>query len=723
VTPDINLTPDELKVFLQEVDEQLQLLDEDIIRLEKEADNVDLLQEIFRAAHTLKGSSSMVGLNNMAELTHAMEDLLDRLRKKTLTVSPELVDALLQSLDALKVLKEDLEAGNEESIEIAPLVAALRGVAEPGDGGTSAKGPGASLEAAIAEDPAAQQRLEAASADGLDLYLVRAALSEDSDWAAVRFFQAVNEASGLGEVLCSVPSLEEIQQEKVGSDLQLLLATPESAETVRAAIDAVDDIRVADIAPWREQAKEGITTGEAAADAAGNENDADAKVIDLASKLQEKDSQAPEEPASRKLGDVAQTVRVDVERLDTLMNMVGELVVDRTRVKQISRALQARYREDELAHSLAETTAHIAKVVGELNESVMQMRMLPIGLLFNKFPRLVRDLARSTGKSVDFVMEGEDTEIDRSVIEKIKDPLVHLLRNAVDHGIESPEARKAAGKAVPAMIKLSAHHEQGQIVITLEDDGKGIDAQAIKEAAVKKGAITAETAERLSDAEALDLIFESGVSTAEKTTEVSGRGVGMDVVRKSVGVLNGHIELESRVGAGTTFTLRLPLTLAIFRGLLVSSRGIVSAIPLNYVQETIKLEPRLIRTILGGEVINLRGAVMPLIRLGAVCRADPTGADSEEDEYAVVVRVGDRPVALGVDALLEQQEVVVKSLGPYMGQPKGIAGASILGDGRVVLILDVASLTRAAVQGSLGMAETEKAGPGEPEVQEELRAA
>ena len=719
--PGPNITADELKVFLQEVDEQLQLLDEDIIRLEKEADNVDLLQEIFRAAHTLKGSSSMVGLNNMAELTHAMEDLLDRLRKKTLTVSSELVDALLQSLDALKVLKEDLEAGNEESIEIAPLVVALRQVAEPGEGGTSAKGPGASLEAAIAEDPAAQQRLEAASTDGLNVYAMRAAVDEESDWAAVRFFQAVNEASGLGEVLCSVPSLEEIQQEKVGSELQLLLATSESAEAVRAAIDAVDDITVADVAPWPGQTEGGATAGEAVPPA-GNENGADAKVIDLAGKLQEKDSQAAEEPG-RKLGDVAQTVRIDVDRLDLLMNMVGELVVDRTRVKQISRALQARYREDELAHSLAETTAHIAKVVDELNESVMQMRMLPIGMLFNKFPRLVRDLARSTGKSVDFVIEGEDTEIDRSVIEKIKDPLVHLLRNAVDHGVEGPEARKAAGKPVPAMIKLSAHHEQGQIAITLEDNGKGIDAQAIKEAAVKRGTIAAEAAERLSDAEALDLIFESGVSTAEKTTEVSGRGVGMDVVRKSIGVLNGHVELESRVGAGTTFTLRLPLTLAIFRGLLVSSRGIVSAIPLNYVQETIKLEPRLIRTILGAEVVNLRGAVMPLIRLGAICRADPTGADSEEDEYAVVVRVGDRPVALGVDALLEQQEVVVKSLGPYMGQPKGIAGASILGDGRVVLILDVASLTRAAVQGSLGMAEAEDAGPGEPAVQDKLRAA
>ena len=719
--PGPNITADELKVFLQEVDEQLQLLDEDIIRLEKEADNVDLLQEIFRAAHTLKGSSSMVGLNNMAELTHAMEDLLDRLRKKTLTVSSELVDALLQSLDALKVLKEDLEAGNEESIEIAPLVVALRQVAEPGEGGTSAKGPGASLEAAIAEDPAAQQRLEAASTDGLNVYAMRAAVDEESDWAAVRFFQAVNEASGLGEVLCSVPSLEEIQQEKVGSELQLLLATSESAEAVRAAIDAVDDITVADVAPWPGQTEGGATAGEAVPPA-GNENGADAKVIDLAGKLQEKDSQAAEEPG-RKLGDVAQTVRIDVERLDVLMNMVGELVVDRTRVKQISRALQARYREDDLARSLAETTAHIAKVVDELNESVMQMRMLPIGMLFNKFPRLVRDLARSTGKSVDFVIEGEDTEIDRSVIEKIKDPLVHLLRNAVDHGVEGPEARKAAGKPVPAMIKLSAHHEQGQIAITLEDNGKGIDAQAIKEAAVKRGTIAAEAAERLSDAEALDLIFESGVSTAEKTTEVSGRGVGMDVVRKSIGVLNGHVELESRVGAGTTFTLRLPLTLAIFRGLLVSSRGIVSAIPLNYVQETIKLEPRLIRTILGAEVVNLRGAVMPLIRLGAICRADPTGADSEEDEYAVVVRVGDRPVALGVDALLEQQEVVVKSLGPYMGQPKGIAGASILGDGRVVLILDVASLTRAAVQGSLGMAEAEDAGPGEPAVQDKLRAA
>jgi two-component system chemotaxis sensor kinase CheA len=370
-------------------------------------------------------------------------------------------------------------------------------------------------------------------------------------------------------------------------------------------------------------------------------------------------------------------------------------VIDRTRIKQISRDLSGERGDDESIRALSDTSSHIVKVVDELNESMMQVRMLPVGLLFNKFPRLVRDLARSTGKKVDLTLEGQDTEIDRSVIEKIKDPLVHLIRNAVDHGVQTPEERTAIGRPEMGRIKLSARHDQGYIVMTLEDDGGGIDPQVMREAALKKGIITAQTAERMSDAEALDLIFEPGLSTAKKTTEVSGRGVGMDVVRRDIEGLNGMVKVTTALGQGTTFTLRLPLTLATFQGLLVESTHTVYAIPLSYVQETVRPDSCSINTVMGKRVINLRGTVMPLVSLSDVCGASSSNGQ-ERDPYVVVVKAGERPVAVEVDDLVEQQEIVVKSLGNYTGRSRGIAGASILGDGKVVLILDVATLMKTA---------------------------
>jgi two-component system chemotaxis sensor kinase CheA len=330
--------------------------------------------------------------------------------------------------------------------------------------------------------------------------------------------------------------------------------------------------------------------------------------------------------------------------------------------------------------------------------------MLSIGTLFGSFPRLVRDLARAAGKSIDFIMEGEDTEIDRSVIEKIGDPLVHMLRNAVDHGVESPETREAAGKPLPAVVKLSARHEHGHILITLQDDGRGIDPQAIKESAIKKGVVTAEAAERLSDAEAIDLIFEPGVSTAHETTQISGRGVGMDVVRRSITAVNGLIEVKTRVGVGTTVVLQLPLTLATFRGLIVESGTGLYAIPLSYVQETARLEAGCIDKIIDREVVNLRGNVMPLLRLSSIHQPRSPNGHRNGNAFVVVVRAGDRVMALAADVLRGQQEIVVKSLGRYIGQTEGINGASILGDGQVVLILDVASLVRARPWASSGSA-------------------
>ena len=682
---------EDMRMFLQEAEEQIQLLDEDIIRIEKEADDVELLQEIFRAAHTLKGSSSMIGFHAMAQLTHAMEDILDRVRKRSLTVTPELVDALLQGLDGLKQLREGFAQGGDVSLDVSTLVDAMLDAADgPGDA-TQAEA-GGSLEGAVASDPKVRTSAEAALAKGLAVYRVSATLLPACEWPAVRGFQILAQLGSLGEVLFSFPSAADIEREQMQRELHALFATATKQEAIQSAISGIEDVEKASLEPWTSRP-------------ASETSQSGSMDEDVFSALRSATSQA--ELGGPKL-EVRQTVRIAVETLDSLMNVVGELVIDPTRVSQISRNLSARYREDETVGELATTTTHMSKVVEDLNERMMKARMLPVGLLFNKFPRMVRDLARSLAKDVDFVIEGADTELDRSVIERIQDPLLHLLRNAVDHGIEKSEDRTAAGKPAAARIRLAAHHEQGHIYITISDDGQGIDARRVRAAAVQRALMSAEAVERLSEAEALELIFEPGISTASATTEVSGRGVGMDVVQKSITDLGGLITFDTALGKGTIFTLRLPLTLATFRGLLVSVQGTAYAIPLSYVQETVMLEREAIQRVMGNEVLNLRDRAMPLLRLNSqtlVARNEGSGSDGK---FVVVLRSDSKLLALAVDDLLDQQDVVVKPIMRLASGNRGISGASILGDGRVALILDIASLMRSSVLGASSLVELER---------------
>ena len=429
-----DISADELKVFLQEAEGLLDLLDEDIIRLEQEATNGDLLQEIFRAAHTMKGSSGMLGFQEMTKLTHAMEDLLDRVRKGSLAVTAELVDALLMSLDALKVLKNDLATGQQTAPQVAPIVSALHTAAEAG---AVAAGEGdastLTLDGLVLGDAAIAARLDAAVSSGVPL-LRSAQIDPESEWASVRCFQVLNELSSVGELIVSVPTQQQIEQEQAGHSIDAVVATQRQPDELRPAIEAVADITAVAIASWNGPSEE-------------------------AAAAQPESATAPPAtplPAAHdgaaKIEALSQSVRVDVEVLDELMNLVGELVIDRTRVGQITRVLSSRYKEDGEVRALGETSTHIIKVVDELHESMMQVRMLPVGVLFSKFPRLVRDLSRGMGKDVSLVVDGEDTEIDRSVIEEIKDPLVHLIRNAIDHGVETAAERTAVGKPETAVV-------------------------------------------------------------------------------------------------------------------------------------------------------------------------------------------------------------------------------------------------------------------------------
>ena len=590
------VSADDLKVFLQEAEGLLELLDEDLVRLEQESDNEELLQEIFRGAHTLKGSSGMLGFDDMAHLTHAMEDLLDRVRKGTLAITPEIVDALLMSLDGLKILKDNLsEDGEGDSIDTQPIVDALNTAASAG-AAPEATSSQPSLHAALAADEDLRSLVEEASGEDHPVLHLKVQIDAASDWKAVRCFQVINELDDCGRVIGSVPSRADIEQERVSGLLEILLATDHEAPDIQARVEQLEEVTSVEAAAFDPNA-----APEPAANASAPAADADARAQIAAS--------------AQKVEALQTTVRIDVDQLDALMNMVGELVIDRTRVSQLSRLLQGRFKEDEYVGALAETSMHIAKVVDELHESMMAVRMLPVGLLFSKFPRLVRDLSRGLDRKVTLAVEGEETEIDRSVIEKIKDPLVHLIRNSVDHGIEPAADRVAAGKSEESILKLIASHEQGQIVISIEDDGRGIDTERVVAAAVKKGQISQEVADRLSHREQLELIFAPGLSTAATTTEVSGRGVGMDIVRREIESLNGRVEVESEAGKGSTFRLRLPLTLATFRGLLVSCGGTTYAIPLTYVQETIRPDEAQLRTVSGRPVMSLRGSVMSLIWL------------------------------------------------------------------------------------------------------------
>ncbi|MCH7842342.1 MAG: chemotaxis protein CheA [Chloroflexi bacterium] len=715
LSPDIS--PEDLEVFLQEAEEQLELLDEDIVRLEREDDTEALLQEIFRAAHTLKGSAGMIGHHQMADMAHSMENILDQLRLGTAEVSTPIVDALLGGLDLLRTLKDDLTNAQDNQIDISQAVSVLDALSVIDEKQTALKLAG---PAVLRLDSEQEERVHTALDAGSRAYLVKIKINPDTSWTSIRCFQIIEVLSQSADIIISIPSPEDIEAERVSNLVQAVLSTDQDIQVLQqtvAEIDDIDEIEVIEIDPEDPVSKlwENLLSG-----TPGESGDDDESGQDAVEQAELDKGEASADGGEGELAAVGagvndgggaatevkggrrnprsgvqqtQTVRVDVERLDSLMTTIGELVIDRTRIAQIGRLLQARYKEDELIQSLGDTAAHVSKVVDDLQAEIMEVRLMPIGTVFNGFPRMVRDLSRRFGKKVEFLVDGQDTEIDRTVIERIRDPLVHLIRNSIDHGIETPDKRVAAGKPEEGTIKLSATQEQGHIVIKVTDDGKGIDPELLRAAVVRKGLLTLEVAERLSDLEAIDLVFAPGASTAEETTEVSGRGVGMDIVKTNIESINGFVTVETKLGEGTTFTLRLPLTLATVQALLVSMNNTVFAVPAVYVLEVRHIEAADIETVEGNEVIRSRGNVVPLLRLEKVFARQDTGREYRKTAtYVVVVKLGERLVGLAVESLIEMQEIMAKSLAKGLGDVKGIAGASILGDGRAVLIIDIPTL-------------------------------
>ncbi len=586
MTEDIDFEMEEMQEiiddFLVEADELISSLDSNLVALESSPDDLDLLNEIFRAAHTVKGTSSFLGFEQVTSLTHKMEDILNKLRKAELEVTPEIMDLLLESLDILKVLLENVRNHNDEPLNlddiIARLVAADQGAAEPAKGTEEA---------------------------------------------------------------------EVVPQE---ADEPLVVETEEESE----ASEPIEDVPA--------------------------DNSARANALKSRPMAMNRD----------------QTIRVDVGRLDSLMNLMGELVLSRNGLLQTINTVNKGEDMADAAEQLNRSGAQVNYITTELQLAVMKMRMQPIGKVFSKFPRMVRDLSRELKKEIELELEGEATELDKSVIEEIGDPLVHIIRNSCDHGVESPEDRQAVGKPRTGHVKISASQEGSNIIIAIEDDGKGLDAKALGRKAVERGLVSEADVERMPEREIFKYIFAAGFSTAAVVSDVSGRGVGMDVVRTNIEKLNGLVELDSKLGVGTKITIKLPLTLAIIQGLLVESDEEIFILPLASVHETVRTDSAKVYYVNQKPVMRLRDEIIPLINMGQILREDSSGFTMTEKPYVVVIGLADRKLGIMIDHFLGQEEVVIKGLGQYLGATEGIAGATILGDGRIRLIVDLIGLFNVA---------------------------
>ncbi|MBE2984144.1 response regulator [Campylobacter sp. RM13119] len=617
--------------FLIEAFELIEQIDHDLVELEANPEDLELLNRIFRVAHTVKGSSSFLNFDILTELTHHMEDVLNKARKGELKITPDVMDVVLESVDMMKGLLHGIrDYGNDKDvgIDIKDICARLTVISE-GEAHVAAPVVEQTPEPEVAPQPEEE----------LDI---------------------------------SDENLSSLSDDEVEAEIERLLKVRKAEDKARRASKKTN-------APAAQSTPAPTPAPAAAPKPAAKKEDADKKV-----------------PAQAG-GTVAQeqTIRVEVKRLDHLMNLIGELVLGKNRLLKIYDDVEERYEGEKFLEELNQVVSSLSLVTTDIQLAVMKTRMLPIAKVFNKFPRMIRDLSRELGKQIDLEISGEETELDKSIVEEIGDPLVHIIRNSCDHGIEDPEIRKAAGKPEKGTVELKAYNEGNHIVIEIVDDGKGLDVDMLKAKSIEKGIITEREADTMSDKEAFGLIFKPGFSTAAKVTNVSGRGVGMDVVKTNIEKLNGIIDIESEVGKGTVIKLKIPLTLAIIQSLLVGTQEEYYAIPLASVLETVRVPIDDIYTIDGKNVLRLRDEVLSLVRLSDVFGVRKV-FDGGEHTYVVIIGVAETKLGIIVDTLVGQEEIVIKSMGDYLQNIPGIAGATIRGDGRVTLIIDVAAMMEMA---------------------------
>ncbi|GAA7634662.1 chemotaxis histidine kinase/response regulator CheAY2 [Helicobacter pylori] len=648
--------------FLIEAFEMNEQLDQDLVELEHNPEDLDLLNRIFRVAHTIKGSSSFLNLNILTHLTHNMEDVLNRARKGEIKITPDIMDVVLRSIDLMKTLLVTIrdtgsDTNNGKENEIEEVVKKLQAI-------TSQNLEGAKETSETKEAPEKEVKKE-----------IKEKAKEEVK--ANKTPTAENPTSD--NPLADEPDLDyaNMSAEEVEAEIERLLNKRQEADKERRAQKKQEDQAKPkqEVAPAKETPKTETPKAPKA------ETKAKAKAD-------------TEENKAPSIG-VEQTVRVDVRRLDHLMNLIGELVLGKNRLIRIYSDVEERYDGEKFLEELNQVVSSISAVTTDLQLAVMKTRMQPVGKVFNKFPRMVRDLSRELGKSIELIIEGEETELDKSIVEEIGDPLIHIIRNSCDHGIEPLEERRKLNKPETGKVQLSAYNEGNHIVIKISDDGKGLDPVMLKEKAIEKGVISERDAESMSDREAFNLIFKPGFSTAKVVSNVSGRGVGMDVVKTNIEKLNGIIEIDSEVGVGTTQKLKIPLTLAIIQALLVGVQEEYYAIPLSSVLETVRISQDEIYTVDGKSVLRLRDEVLSLVRLSDIFKVDAI-LESNSDVYVVIIGLADQKIGVIVDYLIGQEEVVIKSLGYYLKNTRGIAGATVRGDGKITLIVDVGAMMEMA---------------------------
>ncbi len=681
-----------LEIFIDETEEHLQTLSDCIMELEKEPENMDEINEIFRAAHSLKGMAGTMGFKRMQHLTHDMENVFSEIRNGKMVVTADLVDVVFKCLDALEGyvtnIKDTADEGTEDNEEIITLlneclnggtkqpeipdetqstdnVQAVNEKSVPSSGEDRMK----FKKMTIADFE--RNAISEAQSQGKRVFGVTVFVQQSCILKAARAFLVFKNLEEIGEVIKSDPSTQDIEDERFDFDFSLFLITDKSGEDVKKAVMNVSEIEdcVYDVIELpkepvveeKKQAQEVKTT--------------DKQAPEAAKKTEKKTTAKPV---------VNRSVRVDIEKLDDLMNQVSELIIAKNGLVSVGAA-------DGNNQGFNEQIEYLERITTNLHESVMKVRMVPIESVVNRFPRMIRDLSKKLNKEMELIMSGEDTELDRTVIDEIGDPLMHMLRNAADHGLEPTLERIQKGKPQVGTILLNAYQDGNNVTIEVKDDGAGIDVEKVKASAIKKGHITEEQAEYLSDKEAIDLLFRPAFSTAEKISDVSGRGVGLDVVKNKIEGLGGDVEVVTKLGEGTTFIVRLPLTLAIIQALMVEIRDEKYAIPLNSIVTLEDVPASEVKYVQSKEVINLRGTVIPLVRLDQILDCEP--ADTTSDNLIVViVKKGDKQAGLVIDNLIGQQEIVIKPLGKYINIPRMISGATILGDGEVALIIDSNSL-------------------------------
>lgn len=679
-----------LEVFIEESKEHLQSCNEHLLELERNPDNLQIVNEIFRSAHTLKGMSATMGYEDLASLTHQMENVLDAIRNQKVAFSPEILDVIFLAVDDLEAMIESIASGGDGKRDVSDVVEKLVAI-ESGESTIVATAANEVAATAVAVANVSMNQydefemtvLQQSRDQGYYAYEITVTLKSDCLLKAARVFMIFEALESLGEVIKSNPPVEELEEEKFDYSFVITIVSKETSEHIEERLMRVSEVEKVEVNAFS-SLQSNYTQNDNQVEIISESPKEQDNLLDIPTS-NEQVQKEEEKQNSQVSKQTSKTIRVNIERLDILMNLFEELVIDRGRLEQISQDLQVQ--------ELDETVERMSRITGDLQNIILNMRMVPVETVFNRFPRMVRQLARDLNKKINLEIIGADTELDRTVIDEIGDPLVHLIRNALDHGVETPEVRKANNKNEEGTVVLRAYHSGNHVFIELEDDGAGINKQKVLEKAINRGIVSQETAKGLTDSQIAELILSSGFSTADKISDISGRGVGLDVVKSTIESLGGNISINSQEGKGSLFSIQLPLTLSIISVMLVEIQQEKYAIPLSSIIETAIVSKQDVLQAHNQKVIDFRGKVVPLLFLKDTFQVPLT---QEDDEFysVVIVRKGDKLAGFVVDSFIGQQEVVLKSLGNYLANAFAISGATILGDGQVALIVDCNALIK-----------------------------